>query len=111
MIDDPKRIQLRRTKGWRMPPDTVKVDRSTVFGNPFRIENYRDAGYKGSPENALAACIEAYREWVEGRCHWAHGGDLPAIPDAEKLRGKNLACWCPLDKPCHADVLLELANQ
>jgi len=28
-----------------------------------------------------------------------------------ELRGKNLACWCALDQPCHADVLLELANQ
>jgi hypothetical protein len=27
------------------------------------------------------------------------------------LRGKNLACWCPLDQPCHADVLLEIANR
>jgi hypothetical protein len=27
------------------------------------------------------------------------------------LRGKNLACWCPLDQPCHADVLLDLANR
>lgn len=27
-----------------------------------------------------------------------------------ELRGLDLACWCPLDQPCHADVLLELAN-
>lgn len=33
----PERIQLRRTKGWRMPPDTVKVDRTTKWGNPFVV--------------------------------------------------------------------------
>jgi hypothetical protein len=27
------------------------------------------------------------------------------------LRGHDLVCWCPLDQPCHADVLLELANR
>jgi hypothetical protein len=26
------------------------------------------------------------------------------------LKGKNLACWCPLDQPCHADILLRIAN-
>ena len=33
----PTRIQLRRTKGWRMPAGTVKVDRTTAFGNPWRV--------------------------------------------------------------------------
>jgi hypothetical protein len=37
--------------------------------------------------------------------------DFPCIADIQReLRGKNLACWCPLDQPCHADVLLRLAN-
>ena len=107
----PVRVQLRRTKGWRMPPDTVKVDRSTEWGNPFVIgETYPivEADGSGEPigeskiENAADA-VAAFRPWCEETM--AVWGDL------EPLRGKNLACWCRLDQPCHADVLLELANR
>jgi hypothetical protein len=87
----PKRIQLRRTKGWRMPENTVKVDRSTKWGNPFIVE--------GDPALAVAMYRSSYAD------------NLDFIYDAQlDLRGNNLACWCPLDAPCHADVLLEIAN-
>lgn len=98
----PRRIQLRRTKGWRMPPGTVKVDRSTRYGNPFKITDNRSA----------ADSVAAFRMWLT--VPHAHAGLrdtrdalLAALP---KLRGKNLACWCKPGEPCHADVLLELAN-
>lgn len=83
----PVRIQLRRTKGWRLPENTVKVDRSTRWGNPWTAEN---SG--GVPPVLRFACETA------------------PLMDLSPLRGKDLACWCPLDQPCHADVLLELAN-
>jgi hypothetical protein len=89
----PVRIQLSRAKGWRMPPNTVKVDRSTKWGNPFVV------GSRQTPAQAVAA----FRRMVED---YPHGLDV----EVRQLRGKNLACWCALDKPCHADVLLELAN-
>jgi hypothetical protein len=42
----------------------------------------------------------------------AEGYVIPEVrPDLAPLRGRDLACWCPLDQPCHADVLLELANR
>jgi hypothetical protein len=89
----PERIQLSRAKGWRMPPNTVKVDRTTRYGNDFIM------AHEGTRADAVAsfrakaiAQHEASPEWYA------------------PLRGKNLACWCPLDKACHADVLLELAN-
>lgn len=48
--------------------------------------------------------VEVYRDTLIRR--------LRANPTLlEPLRGKHLACWCPLDQPCHADVLLEFANQ
>lgn len=90
----PVRIQLSRAKGWRMPPNTVKVDRSTPWGNPFVV------GSRCTPDQAVAA----FRRHVE---------DHPIEFDARalaSLRGKSLACWCALGEPCHADVLLELAN-
>ena len=84
----PQRIQLKRTKGWRMPPNTVKVDRATRWGNPYR-------GVDAVEQFDFYA-----RELVKDRPGWlAH------------LRGKNLACWCKPGEPCHADVLLELANE
>lgn len=107
----PERIQLKRTKGWRMPDNTVKVDRSTDWGNPFVIgESYpisEDDGFSETGEtivikNAQEA-VDVFRSWIE-TVGWAHGLDV------EELRGKNLACWCKPGTPCHADVLLELAN-
>ena len=93
----PERVQLRRTKGWRMPPNTVKVARPTMWGNPFRIGDF------GVPD--AVAAVERYREWLAGM---VVGPPIPT--DIGRLRGKSLACWCPPGEPCHADVLLEIAN-
>jgi hypothetical protein len=86
----PRRVQLRRSKGWRMPENTLKVDRSTRWGNPFQ-----------HPDRAVM--VRQFEEW------------LPSQPQLvaearEQLRGRNLACWCPLDGPCHAEVWLKIAN-
>lgn len=133
MSDQPVRVQLRRIKGWRMPPNTVKVDRSTKWGNPFvchRRDNPDRQGCSeamtGKPLDGEYCCLKTFREWVgsaiEGRD--CRTGSVMAAIDATcgylvrdayvasivELRDKNLACWCPLDVPCHADVLLEMAN-
>lgn len=83
---------------WRMPEGAVYVGRGTQWGNPFKANNVANA----------ASCVLAYRyEIVE------IGGGVVGFNRfwvADHLRGKDLACWCPLDQPCHADVLLELAN-
>ena len=93
----PERVQLRRTKGWRMPRNTVKVDRTTMWGNHIAATCcIKDR----------AAAVELFRRWVDEGASLAWKGRA-----ATDLRGKNLACWCPLDQPCHADVLLEMANQ
>ena len=93
----PCRIQLRRTKGWRMPPNTVKVDRTTRWGNPFTREVAEKAGVCG----CRMCCVVRF-EWNLSES----GKQL--IRDS--LRGKNLACWCPPDSACHADILLMIAN-
>lgn len=113
----PERVQLRRTKGWRMPANTVKVDRSNkVFGNPFTADSAREAGYLEHQPDPRAFLARCFREWLFDPYRWWQGLEADqrkrAIFDGlDKLRGKNLACWCPLDGPCHADVLLELANR
>jgi hypothetical protein len=92
-----KRIQRKRSKGWRMPENAVYVGRPTKWGNPWRAHANRRA----------SEAVEIYRQWVEG-CNHRSVIDVERIK--AELRGKDLACWCPLDKPCHADVLLEIAN-
>src|SRR5262245_55978272 len=52
----PRRVQLRRAKGWRMPANTVKVDRTTLFGNPFSVKEY-------GHDHAVAM----HRAWLSGR--------------------------------------------
>ena len=84
----PKRIQRKRIKGWKMPPNTIYVGRPTKWGNPFR----------GLLE------ISLYRGYLQ---EMIKNGNL----NIDELRGKNLACWCSLSEPCHADVLLEIVNR
>lgn len=97
----PIRIQLKREKGWRMPENTVKVDRSTQWGNPWRVGDCFGQDGDGKRIASAADCVELFRLY-------ATDPDEPF--DTEELRGKNLACWCAPDQPCHADVLLMLAN-
>lgn len=106
----PIRVQLSRRKGWRMPADTVKVDRATKWGNPFVV----------GEDGTRFECVRLYRALAEGYLciskAAAHVGRqraalaVMATAPAE-LRGKHLACWCPLDAHCHADILLAIANQ
>lgn len=108
------RVQLRRTKGWRMPGNTVKVARPTRFGNPWTVKAAIEIGY--GPERAQEYCVELFREWLtttDGLTHMLTDSDYlrrQIIEGLPELRGKNLACFCPLGTPCHGDVLLELAN-
>lgn len=108
----PTRIQRKRTKGWRMPENTVYVGRPTKWGNPWSVDGYWEAGYSGNEVVAASVCVEQYRSWLtQTRSSWSGVPDSGRkIPSVAELRGKNLACWCPLDQPCHADVLLEIAN-
>jgi hypothetical protein len=107
----PHRVQLRRAKGWRMPANTAKVDRTTLFGNPFSAK-----------EHGRDRAVVLHRAWLTGKAlgkgrskelQQKRNAVLEALP---ALRGKNLACWCSLpeaDEPdkCHAALLLELANR
>lgn len=105
IVSQPRRVQLSRAKGWRMPENTRKVDRSTRFGNWHRVGVAYDA--RPIPETAEQACAQ-FAEDLESMQR-----DDPELFRAEwiePLRGRNLSCWCALDKPCHADVLIRLAN-
>lgn len=114
----PQRIQLRRTKGWRKPEGAIVVARPSRWGSPWRVRPDGSGGWTvdGPPfaatglvvqqHTAVGIAVEAYRRALVA-------GELEFIPGAvsDMLRGHDLACWCPLHQPCHADVLLELANR
>lgn len=86
----PERIQRKRTKGWRMPPNTVCITRPGPWGN-----------YAGDT-------ADDYRRWVGSMCDEDRAFFLDKL---KELRGKNLACWCHPGEACHGDVLLEMANR
>jgi hypothetical protein len=108
MAELPHRIQLRRTKGWRLPPNTVKVARPSTWGNPCRVGSIDPLTGENVANAAHAVRLFRKRFFESADKHW--NATMRRFARAE-LRGMNLACWCPLDQPCHADVLLEVANQ
>jgi len=107
LTDAPQRIQLRRAKGWRMPPNTVKVDRTTKWGNPFVTGR----------DGTQAECVDLYCKMLKGLICISGGPSYDeqitarhyALDNVESLRGKHVACWCAKE-PCHGSVLLLLAN-
>ncbi len=106
----PQRIQRRRTKGWRMPPNTVSVTRPGIFGNPFVIPKNHPA----DKEHAIKAAVASFHAWLKDDQN-PFTEEYPEkrkrlLENLHKLKGKNLACYCPPGATCHADVLLKLAN-
>lgn len=104
--ESPRRIQRKRTKGWRMPDDTVYVGRGSKWGNPWRVQ--------GSFTASMA--VGAFKQALERGGYWDNPDheNWTGLPATEVIRrdlaGKNLACWCPPAQPCHSEVLLEIAN-
>jgi len=98
----PIRIQRKRTKGWRMSPNTIYVGRPTIWGNPFVVGRDGDAD----------RCVELFKAVLRMPFLRLPDGTDVRWNDLikERLRGKHLACWCALDRPCHADILLQIAN-
>ena len=126
MLIKPVRIQRSRRKGFKTPPGTVYVGRPTKYGNPFKLTPdgwimcYSASRVRLNPWIYWSVCggfttadiIELYEQWVKGGLHGnCFFKYLPTPPDLTALKGKNLSCFCPLQSPCHADVLLKLANE
>jgi hypothetical protein len=108
----PVRIQRKRTKGWKMPDNTVYVGRPTIWGNPYKTD--RVASDVQRYRKAMCEPLTLARHQILSITPGNQGRGIGRFAEArvrlDELRGKNLACWCSLDQPCHADVLLKLAN-
>ena len=106
---NPVRIRRSRAKGARLSAPNglgvVCVSRPSQWGNPF--SNALGSAKSADKPGVRAVSVERFRHAL-----LAADGTLPFTIEQvrRELRGKNLACWCPLDQPCHADVLLEVAN-
>ena len=103
----PKRIQLRRSRGWRLPAGAVKVDRTTPWGNPFIVS---PRARPGAGSGVGRICVPTVEDAVACFEIWA--SEQPEFLTAARaeLAGRDLACWCKVGAPCHADVLLRMVN-
>ena len=97
-MSKPKRIQRSRAKDWKMPANAIYVGRPTVWGNPYLVGSKLMNGETLTAEKA----VELYEQHLADNFS---EGDIRHC-----LHDKDLACWCALDEPCHADVLLRIAN-
>ena len=114
-----------------MPEGAVYVGRPTMWGNPFVVgglvvvhADESEQGYDVELEGDLgmtpAQAVAGYRDLIQTRLTLFDGEEHEPetvahvqgwVAALDQLRGRDLACWCPLDQPCHADVLLEVANR
>jgi Domain of unknown function (DUF4326) len=90
----PTRFQRSRRKGARLPAGVVVVTRPTKWGNPHPLALGRAEAVRRYHDDLIAGRLTITVDDVE-----------------RELRGHDLACYCPLDEPCHADVLLAIANE
>ena len=95
-----ERIQRKRTAGWKMPSNTIYVGRPSRWGNPFKVAEH----CRHTEVFFRQQAVDRFSEWVEGQ-------PLLQADIRRELAGKDLACWCRTDHPCHADVLLRIANR
>ena len=113
----PIRVQRSRKKGSKLPTNTKCVDRTTKWGNPYKVNKHDGRYYIEDNEGncwgsldgyankrtAMAKAVECYSGWIDGMV-------LSKKLDINELKGHNLACFCELTKPCHANILIEKAN-
>lgn len=121
----PQRIQLSRKRGWRKPEGAIVVSRPSKWGNPYRVSPFMGGWSVDFEDTTSRVHIDVYETQNAAReaavdlfnmavSPWAPRDSLPDYPmiaDMQRdLAGHDLACWCPLSSPCHADVLLDWAN-
>lgn len=134
MADTPKRIQQRRTAGWKMPPNARSVARPSKYGNPFKIgalvmepgpyaspacpyEGFMEPGvyqwtglgglydYEIRRVRDAADAVALFRPYVA-----FHDDTYPPEVIRRDLGGRDLACFCKVGDPCHGDEWIRLAN-
>lgn len=89
-----------------MPPRTKKVDRSTPYGNPYSVSSWVINHCGGDKRRAAQIIVNYFEQYLRA------DEQAPLLEQIKReLAGYDLACWCSLDSPCHADMLLKVANE
>lgn len=94
----PKRIQRKRTKGYKSPPGTRYVGRGTEYGNLYRTQKYSNEYAQMVEHHYAVACYE-----------WQMKSNLSkdtAFYD-DLLNYKFISCFCPMNLPCHCDPIIK----
>lgn len=117
-----QRIRLTKAMGLKLPPNTVKVGYGTRWASPYDsfarvpLRSTRDVSVNHAIRAARGAA-QMFRHKLLTDGKWMAPGNRyrgpveTTLEDVRReLRGKNLACQCGLDMPCHGDVLMEFAN-
>lgn len=115
----PQRMQVSRRKGFNLQDASLALNglsarlitRPGKWGNPFSIDATA-AAYGLGRAAAQAKAVDLYAQWLIGALDAAQSPGTPPTRAmiVEDLGGHNLACWCKPGTPCHADVLLAIAN-
>jgi hypothetical protein len=116
----PVRLQRERVKGFRLESPNglsiVYVGRPTKWGNPFEVGRFFTSELP-NPNHLLEIIDKSHASdlftwFMEGMSLFGYYGYYPSKHEIKKeLKGKNLACWCKEGEPCHADILLKIANE
>jgi hypothetical protein len=119
MAVQPQRLQLSRRAGYDLQAASLalnglparRVTRPGPWGNPFSIAETAER-YGLDAAAAQARAVALCRDWLTGRLDPALSPGPPPSREAIRagLAGHNLACWCRPGTPCHADLLITLAN-
>ena len=94
----PIRIQRKRSKGWRKPPGAIIVTRGTLWGNPYKIDDH-------TTRKQSLDFFRHHLKVMKEKSPYAFENYIAP------LRGKDLACFCAPEEACHADILLQLAQE
>lgn len=119
-VTTPQRIQMRRDRPWKHEhPDSIRVDRATRWGNPFRAGEaveITEVSTHAITERIVtvrdaAHAVDMFGWWLDGdiQIRWWKR-PRPTDAQIQTLAGHPLACWCKPGEPCHADVLWDRAN-
>lgn len=107
----PKRIQRKRTKGWRMPPGARCCTRPGIFGNPFYSAEAFDAWLKLGEIYLSDLRDTSFFPWTSSSRLRIDAKRKRILDNLHTLKNLDLCCYCGLDDACHVDTLLELANK
>jgi len=101
-----RRIQRKRVKGWRLPDGAVCVTRPGKWGNPW--------AHDGTAAGRVGAWMLFELYIRTRRDPWPEWVDQIGYPSDDEIRaelaGRDLACWCPMNSPCHGDILLAITT-